>query len=175
MKPTVFVILAALAGLATTAQAHSTFAEKEVNQGAAARLTLKVPHGCGEEATLRVRIQIPEGVVAVKPMPKANWDLEVKKGPYEAGYTLNGSTISEGVREIMWSGELPDAYYDEFIFIATVTEHVKHGTMLYFPAVQECATGVERWIEIPAAGQDGHDLAKPAPGVMVMPAGGHHH
>jgi uncharacterized protein YcnI len=37
--------------------------------------------------------------------------------------------------------------------------------------VQECATGAERWIEIPAAGQTSDDLEDPAPGVMVLPAG----
>jgi uncharacterized protein YcnI len=40
---------------------------------------------------------------------------------------------------------------------------------LYFPVIQECETGVSRWIEIPAAGQSPHDLPSPAPVVRLKP------
>lgn len=162
--------------LASQAMAHATFAETEVVQGETARLTLRVSHGCGDEATLRVRLQIPEGLIAAQPMVKAGWELETVTGTYENSYKLWGNTVTEGVREIIWSGELPDAYYDEFVFRARVTDRVPAGEMLYVPAIQECANGAERWIEIPAAGQDSHDLEGSAPGVMVVPAsadGGH--
>lgn len=154
------------------AMAHATFAEAEVTQGETARLTLRVPHGCDSEATLRVRVQIPEGLIAAQPMVKAGWDLETVTGAYETSYEYYGNTLTEGVREIIWSGELPDAYYDEFVFRARVTDQVSTGEMLYIPTVQECANGAERWIEIPAEGQDSHDLEGPAPGVMVLPASG---
>ena len=39
----------------------------------------------------------------------------------------------------------------------------------YFPLVQECEKGVHRWIEIPAAGKSGHDLAEPAPALKLLP------
>lgn len=165
-------VLAMPLALASQAMAHATFAEAEVVQGETARLTLRVPHGCGDEATLRVRIQIPEGLIAAQPMVKAGWELETVTGAYENSYELYGNTLTEGVREIIWSGELPDAYYDEFVFRARVTDRVPAGEMLYIPAIQECANGVERWIEIPAEGQDSHDLEDPAPGVMVVPASG---
>jgi uncharacterized protein YcnI len=54
-----------------------------------------------------VRIQIPEGVVNVKPMPKAEWSLETVKGRYEKAYGDQGKPITEGVREIIWTGKLP--------------------------------------------------------------------
>lgn len=48
------------------------------------------------------------------------------------------------------------------------------GTVLYFATVQEYAAGVHRWIEIPAAGQDPHELDEPAPEVRIIEgAGGH--
>lgn len=162
--------------LATFATAHAGLVETDAKQGVASRFTLMIPHGCGSEATLRVRVRIPAGVVAVKPMPKADWDLEALSGPYETPQTLSGSTLTEGVVEIIWSGTLPDAYYDEFVFRATISEDTEVGSMIYFPTVQECATGVERWIELPKAGHDGHHhLDKPAPGLKVAPAGAHHH
>lgn len=160
---------------ASEAFAHATFEQKEVVQGATAKLTLRVPHGCGGEATLKVRVQIPEGVIAVKPMPKAGWTLETVTGAYQNSYDYHGRTLTEGVREIVWTGELPDAFYDEFVFRGMITDKIAAGEMLYIPAVQECANGAERWIEIPAAGQDSHDLDDPAPGVKVVPAKGHAH
>ena len=98
-------------------------------------------------------------------------------GPYSTAHEVHGRTVTEGVREIIWSGELPAAFYDEFVFRARVTEQVPAGEMLYIPVVQECANGAERWIEIPTAGQDPDELEGPAPGVMVVPAkaGGHSH
>ncbi|QIK40511.1 YcnI family protein [Pontibrevibacter nitratireducens] len=163
--------------MGTQVLAHATYAESEVTQGETARLTLRVPHGCGDEATLRVRIQIPEGLIAAQPMVKADWELETVTGPYENSYEYYGNTLTEGVREIIWSGELSSPYYDEFVFRARVTDKVAANEMLYIPAIQECASGVARWIEIPAEGQDSHDLDEPASGVMVIPAShdGHAH
>ena len=163
----------ALALAATAAGAHSTFEETEAAQGATSKFTLRVPHGCDGETTLKVRVQIPDGLVGVKPMPKAGWKLEVKTGPYSKTYNTGYADVSEGVQEITWTGELPDAFYDEFVFRGTVTDAFPVDTMLYIPVVQECASKAERWIEIPAAGQSAEDLEGPAPGVKVI-AGGHH-
>ncbi|NHB78456.1 YcnI family copper-binding membrane protein [Rhodobacter calidifons] len=157
--------------IGSQALAHATFAETEVVQGQTARLTLRVPHGCGDEATLRVRVQIPEGLIAAQPMVKPGWTLETVKGPYEHSYELWGKTLTEGVREIIWSGELPSEYYDEFVFRARVTDRLPAGEMVYIPAIQECANGAERWIEISAADQDSHDLKDPAPGFKVIAPG----
>ena len=95
-------------------------------------------------------------------------------GPYADTYTLYGNEISEGVKEITWTGELADAHYDEFVFRGTLAESLPAGTTLYIPVVQECATKAERWIEIPAEGQDPDDLASPAPGVRLLPAAASH-
>ncbi|MFV0429464.1 MAG: YcnI family protein [Arachnia sp.] len=159
------------------ALAHATFAEGEMVQGQTTRLTLRVPHGCSGEATLRVRISIPDGLAGVQPMVHPGWDLETVTGPLAAPYTSHGNTVTEGVREIIWSGELPAQFYDEFVFRAVATDQIPAGETLYIPVVQECANGAERWIEIPAEGQDSHDLEGPAPGIMVVPAGhdGHDH
>jgi len=82
--------------------------------------------------------------------------------------------LKEGVKEVVWTGELPDEFYDEFVFSARITDAFAVGSMVYFPTVQECANGAERWIEIPAEGQDAHDLEGPAPGVKVIEAGHEH-
>ena len=40
---------------------------------------------------------------------------------------------------------------------------------LYFPVVQDCEQGVERWIDIPVDGKRSNDDGAPAPGIRITP------
>jgi uncharacterized protein YcnI len=74
------------------------------------------------------------------------------------------------VKEVVWSGgKLPDEFYDEFVFRSYLTAGLTPGQHLYFPVVQDCETGTDRWIEIPAAGKDADDYETPAPGIKLLP------
>lgn len=161
---------AACAFLASPAFAHVTLEQGEAPVGAPYKAVFRLPHGCGGKPTVAVRVQIPEGVIAVKPMPKPGWKLDKVKGKYEKTYDYYGTPTSEGVREIGWSGgSLADDEYDEFVLRAMLTPGLPVGQMLYFPVVQECTDGaVARWIEIPAAGQSDDALETPAPGVKLL-------
>lgn len=161
-------------GLPGVALAHATFEVPAAEAGSYYKAVLQVPHGCKGEATLKVRVTIPQGVIAVKPMPKPGWTLETVKGDYASEYELHGRKVTSGVKEVIWSGELPDEYYDQFVFQARLTENLPVDQTLYFPVVQECANGSNEWVQIPAEGQDPHSLESPAPGVAIN-AGGHHH
>ncbi len=176
MKPIAKTLLAAglAAAAAGGAEAHVSLATTEAPVGKAYKAVLQVPHGCEGEATLKLRVQIPEGLFAVKPMPKAGWTLETVTGPYAKPYDQHGTQLTEGVTEVIWTGELPDAFYDEFVFRGTLAGDLEPGTTLFVPVVQECADKAERWIEIPAAGQDADSLEFPAPGVTLLPAVGGH-
>lgn len=161
---------ALLAALATPCLAHVTLETQEASPGSTYKAVLRVPHGCKGSATVRVRVQVSEGVIAVKPMPKSGWTLETTKGPLAKTYDYYGEATSQGVKEISWSGgKLPDEFYDEFVFRAFLTKDLKEGEMLYFPVIQECEAGVERWIEIPAAGKVSDDYETPAPGLKLKP------
>jgi periplasmic copper chaperone A len=153
--------------------AHVTLESKEASPGSSYKAVLRVGHGCEGEPTTVIRVQIPEGVIAVKPMPKPGWELATVKDKYDQPYDYFGNELTEGVKQIEWSGgRLPDDYYDEFVFVGRLTDF-KPGTVLHFPTVQECAGGVHRWIEIPAAGQDPDELEEPAPQLTIIekPAG----
>ena len=157
--------------LAPPAVAHVVLERKEATVGASYKAVLIVPHGCAGSATTRLRVKVPEGFIAVKPMPKPGWTIDVTKGPYENPYAfMHGMTLTEGVREVSWSGKLDDGYYDEFVLSGFIAAALKPGETLYFPAVQECEQGVSRWIEIPTAGQDAHSLSNPAPGLRLVAA-----
>jgi uncharacterized protein YcnI len=153
-----------------SAFAHVTFETQEAAVGSTYKAVLRVPHGCDGKATTAVRVQIPEGVISVKPMPKPGWTLQVKKGRYEKSYRLHDQAVTSGVKEIDWSGgSLPDEFYDEFVFRGQLAADLPAGKKLYFPVVQECEGVAERWIEIPAAGQDEDALEYPAPGIKLAP------
>ena len=167
-----FLVLAALTALApSSAGAHITLENHQATVGAGYKAVFTVPHGCAGSPTVKVRVQIPEGVIAVKPMPKAGWSVESVTGKYAAGYEYHGAKLSDGVKEVVWSGgKLPDQNYDEFVISTFLTDGLKPNTTLYFPVVQECEQGVSRWIDIPPEGADhAHEGKSPAPGVKLMP------
>ena len=155
---------------------------------AAAHITLETGAGSAEQhlqgrtaraARLRwqchgaIRVQLPEGVIAAKPMPKPGWKLATITGKYAKSYDYYGTSLTEGVTEIAWTGgNLPDAWYDEFVFRVALTDF-PIGSVVYFPVVQECPDGkVERWIEIPAAGKSDDDYETPAPGLKIKAGSG---
>jgi uncharacterized protein YcnI len=160
---------------ASPAAAHVSLETKQARVGASYKAVFTVPHGCAGSPTVKIRVQIPEGVIAVKPMPKAGWNVDVVEGKYAAEYDYHGNKLSSGVKEVAWSGgKLLDKNYDEFVMHTFLTDTLKPDTTLYFPVVQECETGVSRWIEIPAEGaghsHEGKSEGKsPAPGVKLLP------
>lgn len=163
-------IIAVAVLTASAANAHVTLENRQTITGSFYKAVFAVPHGCAGSPTTKIRVQIPEGVIAVKPMPKAGWSVEAIKGKYAAEYDFHGSKFSEGVKEVVWSGgKLPDDNYDEFVVSTYLTDGLKPNTTLYFPVVQECEQGVSRWIDIPAEGSShSHDSKSPAPGVKLM-------
>lgn len=152
------------------AQAHVTLEGNEAPVGSTYKAVFRVPHGCEGKPTNVVRVRIPEGVIAVKPQPKAGWQLQKIRGAYAKSYDYHGAPMSEGVKEVVWSGgNLGDDEYDEFVLRGYLTTDLKPGETLYFPVVQECPEDLaERWIEVPAAGQSADELELPAPGLMLL-------
>ncbi|MEE1609874.1 YcnI family copper-binding membrane protein [Microvirga sp. CF3016] len=160
----------AFIALALPALAHTTLETQQAPVASTYKAVLRVGHGCEGAPTLKLRVRIPDGVINVKPMPKPGWEMETVKAPYGKTYDYYGTALSEGVREIVWTGRLLDEHYDEFVFRAYLTDSLRPDTMLYIPAVQECEGGkADRWIEIPAAGKSADDYRYPAPGLKLLP------
>ncbi len=170
MLKSCFAISALLMLGVGSAAAHVSLETQQAAVPSTYKAVFRVPHGCEGSPTVKLRVQIPDGVIAVKPMPKPGWTLETVKAPYGKSFDYYGTPTSEGVREVVWSGgRLLDEHYDEFVLRAYLTGDLKPGATLYFPVVQECETGVERWIEIPAEGKGADDYETPAPGVKLVP------
>jgi len=114
-------------------------------------------------------VQIPDGVIATEPKPVAGWNVETVKGKYEGEVDYRGAKVSEGIKEVAWSGgKLPDKTRQEFVIETYLAGSLKPNTTLYFPVVQECEQGVSRWIEVPPDGPThSHEGKWPAPGVKL--------
>ena len=153
------------------ASAHVTLETKEATVGAPYKAVLRVPHGCEGAATIALRVRVPDGMIAVKPMPKPGWKIETVSGTYPQTYShFRNAKLTEGVTEISFTGgNLPDAFYDEFVFTGFLAGDLEAGKLLYFPVVQECEKGVHRWIEIPAAGKPASEYPEPAPALKLLP------
>ena len=164
----------ALALSAGSALAHATLDSSEAAAGSAYRAVIRIGHGCDGQATQTLRLSLPEGFYNAKPMPKAGWKLETVKGAYAKPFDNHGTEMTEGTREVVWSGgDLQDDWFDEFIVRGTVGADVAPGTVLYFPVVQECASAKADWTDV--SGSD--EVPNPAPAVTVTPAkpAGHGH
>lgn len=171
------VTTTALLALGTaSAFAHVSLEQQQAPVGSTYKAIFRVPHGCEGQPTNVVRVQIPEGFIAVKPMPKAGWELKKVRGAYETTYEYYGSKVSEGVKEVVWSGgNLGDDEYDEFVLRGYFASGFEVGQTVYFPVVQECPNDLaERWIEVPAEGQSADDLELPAPGLTLTEKSGGH-
>lgn len=169
MLKSILPAAAALILAAGAASAHVTLETGQATAGSSYKAVFRVPHGCDGSATVKITVRIPEGMIAVKPMPHAGWTVETVKGKYAKAYDYYGSKLDEGVTEVTWSGgNLPDAYYDEFVLRGMLAADLPAG-MIYFPTVQECEQGVDRWVEIPEAGKSAEDYETPAPGLKVLP------
>jgi uncharacterized protein YcnI len=166
------ILLAVALGAAvlstTPARAHVELESDQAPAGSSYKAVLMVPHGCAGSPTVALRVQIPDGVVGSKPMPKAGWTVTTVVKKLAKPIEREGSMITEDVREIAWSGgNLPDNFYDEFVFVAALPD--QPGAVLHFPVIQECAKGTVRWIDIPAPGQSEDDVKAPAPSLTLGP------
>src|SRR4029453_9435624 len=109
-----FVLAALAVATASSASAHVTLERRQASVGSYYKAVFAVPHGCVGSPTVKIRVQIPEGVIGVKPMPKPGWTLDTTPGKYPSQYDYHGAKLSEGVTEVAWSGgKLADQNYDE--------------------------------------------------------------
>jgi uncharacterized protein YcnI len=173
MSKLFLAVAIAIALFVQPAHAHVTLDRNEAPADSFFNALVNVPHGCEGSPTLRVRVRIPEGVIGVKPQPKAGWELAIRKEKLAQPLVeSHGRTITEVVAEVTWTGKLLDENFEQFGLHMRLPN--KPNETLYFPTVQECETGVHRWIEIPAAGKSRGDYKEPAPFLRLTPKRGAH-
>jgi uncharacterized protein YcnI len=173
MSKLVLLAAIAIALFVQPVRAHVTLDRNEAPADSFFNAMINVPHGCEGSPTQRVRVRIPEGVIGVKPQPKAGWELAIRKEKLaQPMVESHGRTITEVVAEVTWTGKLLDENFEQFGLHMRLPN--KPNETIYFPTVQECETGVHRWIEIPAAGKSRGDYKEPAPFLRLTPKRGAH-
>lgn len=168
MMTRLIALVAALL-VASPVGAHVLLQGKQAAIGADYEAVFVVPHGCSGSPTTKLRVQIPEGVIATDVKPVDGWNVETVKGKYSTEYDYKGAKVSEGIKEVAWiGGKLPDKTRQEFVVETYLAGSLKPNSTLYFPVVQECEQGVSRWIEIPRdEAAHSHEGKWPAPGVKL--------
>ncbi len=166
MKQTAFA--AALALMASSnAHAHTTFDTPTAKAGAFHVASLRIFHGCEGAPTVKVTIDIPDGVTRVKPRTKPGWAVSVAMKTLDEPMLLHGEEITETVASVTWEGgALPDFAYDEFTLHMMMPHHAHEGA-LSFPVHQTCETGKLEWTEKALDEKSFRSLEHPAPFITL--------
>jgi uncharacterized protein YcnI len=164
------LLIAALL-IAAPVSAHVTLQVREAKIGSHYRATFVVPHGCAGSPTVKLRVQIPPGVIAIAATPTQGWQVNTVTGKYPETYEMDGKKVGDGITEVDWSGgKLPDKTRETFAIDTFLSSGLKPNTKLSFPTIQECEQGISRWIEIPADDAHSGEDKRPAPAVKLLPA-----
>ena len=112
---------------------------------------------------------MPPSVPSVTPAVHPLWDLATKGGKKD-GVELHGETVTRGVSEVIYTAKqpLPPDRLD-LVTMSVKLPVGEEGESVYFPTVQSCEKGQNRWIQIPAEGESADDLEEPAPAVVLTP------
>ncbi len=171
MKSKTALGLVALVALAapTAAGAHVTLQPEEAAAGSYTVLDVRVPNESEDADTTRVAVRFPPGFAEASYQPLPGWSVKVTEEKLAKPVQTDDGPITEGVREIVWSGGAiaPGQFTD---FPLSVQIPGEAGDTLTFKALQTYSDGeVVRWIGAPGSEQ-------PAPQVHVTAAeeeGGH--
>ena len=77
-RTTCLIFLAALA--TSPASAHVELEGAQAAIGVDYKAVFIVPHGCAGSPTIKLRVQIPEGVIATEAKPIDGWQVDTVKG-----------------------------------------------------------------------------------------------
>ncbi|MFJ6416333.1 YcnI family protein [Paeniglutamicibacter sp. NPDC091659] len=175
------LVSAATAGLMAvglaSASAHVTVKPDTTDVGAYSVLTVAASHGCEGSPTTSFTINIPESIADAKPTIYPGWDVKkIEEKLNEPLTTGDGSTITKHTGKIIYTAKtsLEDGY--RMAFEIQVKNPDKAGEILAFPTLQAREKGKADWSQMPAAGQDPHELEAPAPSytLTAATADGHH-
>jgi periplasmic copper chaperone A len=156
-----FIAAYAVLTLTLPVFSHITLETGSAPAGSTYKAVFKVGHGCAGAATKAVRVQLPLGFDAAKPMPKAGWAIS-------ANFANNTS-------EVTWTAkspqdQLPDAHYDEFSLRTKLPANAGAVAVpVWFKVLQSCDNGANDWSQIPETGTSTQGLKTPAALLMVEP------
>jgi uncharacterized protein YcnI len=126
-----------------SAAAQARLEPAEAPSGGDVELTLRVEAACGAGGLAAARLEIPEGLLRVRPQAADGWRMTVQDGALAYIYNFRGALISSGVKEIEWRAEKPTAGEVAFEARASLAP-LPAGDRLTFAADLICADGTKQ-------------------------------
>jgi uncharacterized protein YcnI len=157
--------------LVAPASAHVSATPSSAVAGSSTIVTFSVGHGCEGSPTTKLEIQVPESVLSVTATRNPYYEVESTIVELDEPLTdSHGNEVTERTASIAYTATtpLPDGQRDTFQLSFTVPD--AEGEVLAFPTIQTCQEGETAWTEVPAEGQDPHELENPAPSFEILPA-----
>lgn len=140
---------------------HVVAAPGEAKAGSYSAIAFRVGHACAAgDATLSLRIEIPDAVASARPQPKPGWAVVVDKSD-------DADPAQRRTTAVTWTGRLTDDQFDDFALLVKLPAQTGD---LVFPAIQTCEHGESQWTEIRDPLRPGEKLTRPAPVVRLTPA-----
>lgn len=128
------------------ATAHVVFEKSTAPAGQLIHGKLVVGHGCGHSPTVKLRLKAPDGVLLKVAQPAAGWTVSTAPRPAAEAFSYGGKRGSEEIGEVIWTGKLENHAHGSFPIDFTVADQMKQGQKLFFPVIQECQEGAQRWV-----------------------------
>jgi periplasmic copper chaperone A len=157
----------AMLALPVAVQAHVTANPSTLPAEGYGKIDLSVGHGCEDSPTTSVTVQMPDEVQSATPQVVPGWKITTKEGKLAKPYDSDGEQVTDGVREITWSGGRLDPHQLE-VFGLNVKVSGSAGDNIAFKTVQKCVKGANNWVEIPVEGEE--EPPEPAPMVELLAA-----
>jgi copper(I)-binding protein len=152
-----------------TAAAHAVFDRAFIGSGQIVRLSIAIEHGCNGSPTTALRAILPEGLIVTNVFAADGMSVETKKSRFERNWNGPQGSVSEGIKEIIWSGAaVPDKKRGEFPFEIFVSSDLPLGHTLAVPVTQNCENGSQSWIEQATTPEAQDRLKSPAPLLRVV-------
>lgn len=163
------VVLACALLAPASASAHVSLHPNEVPSGAFATLDIRVPNESDTANTTKLAVQVPSGFTDVSPEYLPGWSVEVRSVKLAKPVKTSDGLVTEGVREVVWSGHgadgrIPPGQFLDFPISTEIPGQA--GQALTFKVLQYYDDGeVARWIGSP-------ESENPAPSIDVTAPGG---
>ncbi len=143
MKGLSAVICGVIALSPASAAAQARLEPAQAPSGGDVELALWVGPACGAGGLAAARLEIPEGLLRVRPQPADGWRMTVQDGALAYIYNFRGALISSGVKETESRAQTP--VVGELAFEARASlAPLPVGERLSFAAELVCADGTKQ-------------------------------
>ena len=161
----VAVATVAALSIVGAAQAHVTVHPNALPAGGFTVINIQVPNERGKASTVRIDVQLPNGIYIASPMVMPGWRSRVITKKLSKPVEIEqGFSVSSRVDRVVFSGgRIGPGQFLSFP-VSIKAPAVKAGTLLTFKALQTYSNGeVVRWIGNPSADE-------PAPQALIRQA-----